>query len=169
MPSGRNGQVLILAEGLLTQSLEKFGIADHTIIEKFKGRKLEGLKARHPFLDRDSLVILGDHVTLEAGTGAVHTAPGHGQEDYEVGLKYGLDVYAPVDQQRTVHERGGRFAGQHVFKANKAIIELLKEKSALLAEEKISHSYPALLAVQEPRHLPRHGAVVHLDEERTTC
>ncbi len=80
----------------------------HTVIEKFKGKKLEGLKARHPFIDRDSLVIMGDHVTLEAGTGAVHTAPGHGQEDYEVGLKYGLEIYAPVDHKGRVHERSGR-------------------------------------------------------------
>jgi isoleucyl-tRNA synthetase len=147
---GSKGQVLILAEGLLAQSLEKFGIADHTIVEKFKGRQLEGLKARHPFLDRDSLVILGDHVTLEAGTGAVHTAPGHGQEDYEVGLRYGLDIYAPVDQKGRFTKETGEFAGQQVFKANKGIIELLKSRNALLAEEKISHSYPHCWRCKNP-------------------
>jgi len=144
------GQVLILAEGLLTQSMEKFGSRDFTVIEKFKGNKLEGLKARHPFIDRDSLVILGDHVTLEAGTGAVHTAPGHGQEDYEVGLKYGLEVYAPVDYKGVFTKEAGDFAGQYVFKANKGIIELLKEKNALMAEEKISHSYPHCWRCKSP-------------------
>ncbi len=144
------GEVLILAEGLSRQSLEKFGITDHKIIEKFKGKKLEGLKARHPFLDRDSLVILGDHVTLEAGTGAVHTAPGHGQEDYEVGLKYGLDIYAPVDQKGRFTKEAGEFAGQQVFKANKAIIELLQNRGALMAEEKISHSYPHCWRCKNP-------------------
>ena len=159
------GEVLILAEGLLRQSLEKFGITDHRIIEKFKGKKLEGLKARHPFLDRDSLVILGDHVTLEAGTGAVHTAPGHGQEDYEVGLKYGLDIYAPVDQKGRFTKEAGEFAGQQVFKANKAIIELLQEQGRAHGRGKDLPFLPPLLAVQEPGDLPGHGAVVHLHEE----
>ncbi len=145
-----DGQVLILAEGLLKQSVEKLGIKEYRVIEKFKGKKLEGLKARHPFLDRDSLVILGDHVTLDAGTGAVHTAPGHGQEDYEVGLKYGLDVYAPVDQKGRFTKETGEFAGQPVFKANKGIIELLKSRGALLAEEKISHSYPHCWRCKNP-------------------
>ncbi len=144
------GQVLILAEGLLKQSLEKFGIKEYHVLEKFKGSKLEGLRARHPFLDRESLVILGDHVTLDAGTGAVHTAPGHGQEDYEVGLKYGLEVYAPVDQKGRFTKEAGEFAGQHVFKANKGIIELLKSRGALLAEEKISHSYPHCWRCKNP-------------------
>ncbi len=144
------GQVLILAEALAKPSLEKFGVKNYKIIGKFKGRKLEGLKARHPFLDRDSLVILGEHVTLDAGTGAVHTAPGHGQEDYEVGLKYGLDVYAPVDQKGRFTKEAEEFAGQNVFKANKGIIELLKNKGALLAEEKITHSYPHCWRCKNP-------------------
>jgi isoleucyl-tRNA synthetase len=142
--------VLIVAEALLAQSMQKFGITAHTVIEKFKGKKLEGLKARHPFIDRDSLVILGDHVTLEAGTGAVHTAPGHGQEDYEAGLKYGLDIYAPVDHKARFTKEAGQFAGEHVHKANKAIISLLKEKNALLAEEKITHSYPHCWRCKHP-------------------
>ncbi len=142
--------VLILAEGLLKQSMEKFGITDYRVLEKFKGKKLEGLKARHPFIDRDSLVILGDHVTLDAGTGAVHTAPGHGQEDYEVGLQYGLEVYAPVDQKGRFTKEAAGFAGQHVFKANPGIIALLKEKGKLLAEEKITHSYPHCWRCKHP-------------------
>ena len=145
-----NGQVLILAEGLLQQAVEKFGIKNYTIVEKFKGKKLEGLKARHPFVDRDSLVILGEHVTLEAGTGAVHTAPGHGQEDYEAGLKYGLEIYAPVDHKGRFTKEAGQFAGEQVFKSNKGIIELLRSRNALLAEEKISHSYPHCWRCKHP-------------------
>jgi isoleucyl-tRNA synthetase len=144
------GAVLVLAEGLLKQSMDRFGVKDYEVIEKFKGIKLEGLKARHPFIDRDSLVIMGEHVTLDAGTGAVHTAPGHGQEDYEVGLRYGLDVYAPVDQKGRFTKDAGEFAGQRVFKANKDIIELLKSRGALLAEEKISHSYPHCWRCKNP-------------------
>jgi isoleucyl-tRNA synthetase len=145
-----NGQVLILAEGLLKQSVEKFGIKTYTMVEKFKGKKLEGLKACHPFLDRESLVILGEHVTLEAGTGAVHTAPGHGQEDYEAGLKYGLEIFAPVDSKGRFTREAGEFSGEQVFKANKGIIELLRSRNALLAEEKISHSYPHCWRCKHP-------------------
>jgi isoleucyl-tRNA synthetase len=142
--------VLIVAEALLAQSLAKFGIKEHRVIETFKGRKLEGLTARHPFIDRASPVILGEHVTLEAGTGAVHTAPGHGQEDYEVGLKYGLDVYAPVDQKARFTKEAGAFAGEHVHKANTGVISLLREKGALLAEEKLTHSYPHCWRCKHP-------------------
>ncbi len=144
------GEVLILAEGLLKQAMEKFGIKDYKVLEKFKGKKLDGLRARHPFIDRDSLVITGDHVTLDAGTGAVHTAPGHGQEDYEAGLRYGLDIYAPVDNKGRFTKEAGGFAGQQVFKANKGVIELLKSKNALLAEEKITHSYPHCWRCKNP-------------------
>ncbi|MCK9419777.1 MAG: isoleucine--tRNA ligase [Nitrospirae bacterium] len=142
--------VIIVAEALLAQSLQKFEVKEHRVIEKFKGRKLEGLMARHPFIDRDSRVILGEHVTLEAGTGVVHTAPGHGQEDYEVGIRYGLEVYAPVDHKARFTKEAGQFAGEHVHKANKGIITLLKEKNALLAEEKISHSYPHCWRCKHP-------------------
>ena len=148
--AGAGNRVLIIAEGLLKQAMEKFGISEYRVLEKFKGKTLEGLKARHPFFDRDSLVILGDHVTLEAGTGAVHTAPGHGQEDYDVGLKYGLDIYAPVDHKGRFTKEAGEFAGMQVFKANKGIIDLLRSKGALLAEEKISHSYPHCWRCKNP-------------------
>src|SRR3990172_8981214 len=142
--------VLIVAEALLVQSMQKFGFKDYAVLEKFKGKKLEGLKARHPFIDRDSLVILGEHVTLEAGTGAVHTAPGHGQEDYEAGLKYGLDIYAPVDHKARFTKEAGLFVGEHVHKANKGVIALLREKGALLAEEKLVHSYPHCWRCKNP-------------------
>jgi isoleucyl-tRNA synthetase len=145
-----SNSVIIVAEALLAQSLQKFGVKEHTVIEKFKGRKLEGLKARHPFIDRDSQVILGEHVTLEAGTGIVHTAPGHGQEDYEAGIRYGLDVYAPVDHKARFTKEAGMFVGENVHKANKGIISLLKEKNALLAEEPLVHSYPHCWRCKNP-------------------
>jgi isoleucyl-tRNA synthetase len=145
-----SNSVIIVAEALLVQNLHKFGITDYHVIEKFKGRKLEGFKARHPFIDRDSRVILGEHVTLEAGTGVVHTAPGHGQEDYEVGIRYGLDVYAPVDHKARFTAEAGQFAGENVHKANKGIISLLKEKNALLAEERLIHSYPHCWRCKNP-------------------
>ncbi len=145
-----SNSVIIVAEALLIQSLQKFGITEYKVIEKFKGRKLEGFKARHPFIDRDSRVILGEHVTLEAGTGVVHTAPGHGQEDYEAGIRYGLDVYAPVDHKARFTAEAGQFAGENVHKANKGIISLLKEKNALLAEERLIHSYPHCWRCKNP-------------------
>jgi isoleucyl-tRNA synthetase len=145
-----SNSVLIVADALLAQSLQKFEIKVYKVLEKFKGRMLEGLKARHPFIDRDSLVILGEHVTLEAGTGAVHTAPGHGQEDYEVGLRYGLDIFAPVDRKARFTKEAGPFAGENVHKANKGIISLLREKHAILAEEKILHSYPHCWRCKNP-------------------
>jgi isoleucyl-tRNA synthetase len=92
-----NSDVLILAEGLLTECMTLFGYEKYCILEKFKPIFLENLKAKHPLYDRDSLVVLADYVTLDAGTGCVHTAPGHGREDYETGLRYGLDIYSPVD------------------------------------------------------------------------
>ena len=104
---------------------------------------------RHPFLDRDSLGILGDHVTLEQGTGAVHTAPGHGQEDYVVGQQYGLPVYCPVDAAGRFFEAEGapggvppQLLGKTVWEGNPLVIEILKEHGALLGLENIEHSYP---------------------------
>ncbi len=143
-------EVLILAEGLLHSTLQICGIEQHEIIARFSGRDLEGLACRHPLYDRDSLIILGEHVTLEAGTGCVHTAPGHGQEDYEVGLRYGLDIYAPVDDAGFFTDDVGEFAGEFVFKANRSIIDRLRATGALLQEQEISHSYPHCWRCKKP-------------------
>src|SRR5580698_870323 len=141
--------VYIVALELLKVTAEKLGWDHPKVIAAFPGAKLEGAIFRHPFLDRDSLGILADHVTLEQGTGAVHTAPGHGQEDFEVGVKYGLPVYCPVDPGgRFYHAEGaaGRLPeeiiGKTVWQANPIITEILKAHGALLGEEKIKHSYP---------------------------
>ncbi|MBM4378857.1 MAG: isoleucine--tRNA ligase [Deltaproteobacteria bacterium] len=110
-----------------------------------EGSELEGLSYRHPFLERTGKVILGEHVTLEAGTGLVHTAPGHGQEDYEVGLRYGLDVYNPVRNDGRYDDTvGPRLAGMKVFEANPVVVDWLVEAGALLNDkaDKVSHSYP---------------------------
>src|SRR3990172_7098127 len=143
-------EVFIIAKGLIENVAGKLGWADYKILETFSPIKLEGIKTRHPFIDRDSVIVLGEHVTLDAGTGCVHTAPGHGQEDYEMALKYGLDIYNPVDNQGKFTAQVPEFQGQYVFKANPAIIDLLKQKGALLHEEKITHSYPHCWRCKNP-------------------
>ncbi len=144
------GEVYILAEGLLEEVMKKFGIKKYEVLEKFPGKKLEGLKCRHPFLDRDSLVILASYVTLETGTGCVHTAPGHGQEDYESGVQYGLEVYSPVDDDGRFTQDVLFFAGQFVFDANQAVNKKLAEVGALLKEEMMVHSYPHCWRTNDP-------------------
>ncbi len=144
------GEVYILAEGLLEEVMKKFGIKKYEVLEKFSGKKLEGLKARHPFLDRDSLIILAPYVTLDAGTGCVHTAPGHGQEDYESGVQYGLEIYSPVDDDGRFTEDVPFFAGQFVFDANGAVDKKLAEVGALLKEEMYEHSYPHCWRTNDP-------------------
>ncbi|MBW2333075.1 MAG: isoleucine--tRNA ligase [Deltaproteobacteria bacterium] len=142
--------VLILAEGLLESFLKKVGIEEHTLLERFNARDLEGLKARHPIYDRESVIILADYVTLDVGTGCVHTAPGHGQEDYESGLKYHLDIYSPVDEKGRFTEDVEFFAGQEVFEANRNVIDKLNELGVLLKEEEITHSYPHCWRCKKP-------------------
>ncbi|MBI3815405.1 MAG: isoleucine--tRNA ligase, partial [Nitrospinae bacterium] len=143
-------EVLIMAIDLMEAAMDKFGFVDYEIIDTFEGSELEGLKAEHPFMDRESPLILGDHVTLEQGTGLVHTAPGHGQEDYEMGLKYGLDIYNPVDNEGRFVPELPYFGGMKVWEANKAINDMLKEDGYLLKEEKISHSYPHCWRCKNP-------------------
>ncbi len=111
---------------------------------------IEGLNVRHPFIDRESRVIFGNHVTLEQGTGIVHTAPGHGQEDYIAGLKYGLDVYCPVDDNGCYTDEYADMKGVSVFDANPKVLEILKEKNALILSEKIEHSYPHCWRCHKP-------------------
>ena len=132
---------LLLAEDLYKNALERYGMTGEVII-RCKGSVLEGLLLQHPFYERKVPIILGDHVTAEAGTGAVHTAPGHGQDDYTVGLKYQLEVNNPVGANGCFLPDTEFFSGQSVFKANPNVIELLNEKGALLSHVDIEHSYP---------------------------
>ncbi|MBT3347968.1 MAG: isoleucine--tRNA ligase [Thiotrichales bacterium] len=133
---------LLLAEALYQDVLTRSELGEATIIGRCKGGVLEGVKLKHPFYERQVPVILGEHVTLEAGTGAVHTAPGHGQDDYVVGLSYDLEVDNPVGGNGCFVEGTELFAGEHVFKANEHVLEVLQERGALLCMEKINHSYP---------------------------
>jgi len=133
---------LLLAEALHESALERYEAEKFTVIGRCNGSALEHQLLQHPFYSRQVPVILGDHVTTEAGTGAVHTAPGHGQDDYIVGTKYGLDVYNPVGSNGVYLPDTEIFAGQHINKANAAIIDLLKENNVLLKFKKLKHSYP---------------------------
>lgn len=112
--------------------------------------QISSLKVYHPFIDRESKVIFGDHVTLDAGTGIVHTAPGHGQEDYIIGLKYNLDVYCPVDDYGRFTSDFPEMEGVNVFDANKRVVELLKEKDVLIFTNNIEHSYPHCWRCKKP-------------------
>ncbi len=137
-----NGRTVVLAQELHEKALARFGAQEFELLGSFKGAALEGLKLQHPFYDRQVPVILGDHVTVDAGTGAVHTAPGHGADDFVVGSKYNLDVLNPVGGNGVFLEETELFAGQFVHKANQPIIELLEERGRLLHNESYEHSYP---------------------------
>jgi isoleucyl-tRNA synthetase len=141
--------VYIVARDLVAATAEACAWKSHRIVAEFEGAKLAGTVFRHPFLERDSLGILGDHVTLEQGTGAVHTAPGHGQEDYIIGQQNGIATYCPVDAAgRFFHAEGapGRLPeeliGKTVWEGNAIVIDLLTQAGALVAQKKIDHSYP---------------------------
>ncbi len=146
------GEVLIFARQLLENCLEAFGLGDGTyeIIDEFSGSVLEGLTFRHPIIERESLLIIAPFVTLEAGTGCVHVAPGHGHEDYEIGMKYGLANYAPVDDDGKFTADVKDFAGQFVFAANDAVIDKLKGAGALLGRMDMRHTYPHCWRCKSP-------------------
>ena len=133
----------ILSDDLLESSLERYGVKDFKKLSKtYKGSELEGLMLQHPFYDKQVPVILGEHVTTETGTGAVHTAPAHGQDDYVVGLQYNLPVDCPVDGRGVFIESTEVVAGEFIFKANATIIGLLESNGTLVKHEPITHSYP---------------------------
>jgi len=133
----------LLASDLQEAVIERVGLDNATVqSKKFKGSELEGTQLQHPFLDRQVPVILGDHVTTETGTGAVHTAPAHGQEDFAVGQQYDLAVECPVDGRGVFFEDVEHVGGEFIFKANATIIELLKTNNALVCHIPLSHSYP---------------------------
>ena len=144
-------ETLIFASELAPVALEAAGIEAYEEVARFKGSELEGLTYRHvQFADRVSPIILGGHVTLEAGTGCVHTAPGHGQEDYVVGARYGIDPLSPVDGEGRFTEEAGVYAGMPVFDANERIIEDLRASGALLHRDTLDHSYPHCWRCESP-------------------
>jgi isoleucyl-tRNA synthetase len=140
----------LVARDLAEKFIEQCGLRGAGRGREFDGRELEGLCYRHPFLEREGKILLSEFVNLETGTGLVHTAPGHGQEDYVIGLRYGLDVFSPVDEKGRFTAEAGVFEGMPVFEANDAIIELLKRKKALLHQDRIVHSYPHCWRSKQP-------------------
>jgi isoleucyl-tRNA synthetase len=136
------GEVYILAEKLLETVVKAAGLPEGKVIAVIPGSRFERRKARHPWLDRDSLMLLGDYVTMDQGTGAVHTAPGHGGDDYYSGVKYGLEIYNPVDGRGRFVPDVPLFGGMFVFDANPKIIEHLKNSGTLVHAEFFSHTYP---------------------------
>jgi isoleucyl-tRNA synthetase len=143
-------EVFIMARDLVQSALKIFGNADYKVIAEIDPKKLERKRCRHPMIARDSLIILGSHVTLDAGTGCVHTAPGHGREDYEVGIEYGLEVYSPVDNHGCFTDDVEFFKGQFVFDANANINKKLNEIGAMVAEGHIAHNYPHCWRCKQP-------------------
>ncbi|WP_049409610.1 isoleucine--tRNA ligase [Staphylococcus pettenkoferi] len=140
-----DGHKYVVGKDLVDDVAENLGwnTDDIELVKEFSGKDLEYVEAQHPFLeDRTVLLINGDHVTTDAGTGCVHTAPGHGEDDYIVGTKYDLPVISPVDYKGVLTEEAGPFAGEFYDKANKPITDLLKENGSLLKLDFITHSYP---------------------------
>ncbi|HSQ69048.1 MAG TPA: class I tRNA ligase family protein, partial [Steroidobacteraceae bacterium] len=135
-------ETLLLASELARSVLERAGVEDFREVARVKGAALEGLKLNHPFYRREVPVILGEHVTLDSGTGAVHTAPGHGQEDFVVGQRYGLPVDNPVGGDGRFLPSTELFAGEKVFDANPKVVEVLQARGTLLHHEPFRHSYP---------------------------
>jgi isoleucyl-tRNA synthetase len=144
--------VLILAKGLMLDCLLDFGYeqGEWDVLCRPDPRSLEGFKCRHPLYDRESLIVPADYVTLEQGTGCVHTAPGHGREDYDTGRRYNLETYSPVDDDGRFTKDVAFFAGQFVFDANENIITKLEDEGALLLRKHIRHSYPHCWRCKEP-------------------
>ena len=143
-------QKYVLAKELLDNVAAQLGWSDYQIVTEFTGQQIDRAVCRHPFIDRDSLVIMGEHVTLEAGTGCVHTAPGHGEDDFYVGKIYGLEVISPVDDRGVFTDEAGQFAGLYVHKANQKIIAAMDELGVLLKADDYSHQYPHCWRCKNP-------------------
>jgi isoleucyl-tRNA synthetase len=144
---------LIIEQELAPRVMKAIGLepSKYKITEcVWTGAELEGIVCRHPWLDRDSKIVLGEFVTRDQGTGCVHIAPGHGQEDYEVGMRYGLEVLAPVDAEGRFTAEAGDLRGESLFKANPKIIQKLRDHGALLNEETLPHSYPHCWRCKKP-------------------
>src|SRR5476649_1753475 len=140
--SGAGAERLLLASELVNALMQTLGVAEWSVLGEVKGAALELLALRHPFYDRQVPVILGEHVTLDAGTGAVHTSPGHGLDDYNVGRRYNLEIDNPVGDDGRFLASTPLFAGEHVFDANAHVIKVLHDNGRLLKDEPYHHSYP---------------------------
>lgn len=136
-----DGEYWFVAEGLLQRFAAETGVT-FELVDKVQGAQLEGKVTKNPLYDRDSIVVLAEYVTLEDGTGCVHTAPGHGEEDYQTGLKYNLPVLSPVDDGGFFTQEAGKYAGMKIWDANGVIVEDLRSSGALIKFGKVRHSYP---------------------------
>ena len=147
-----NGEYYVMARELVDATMKAADIAEYEIIGSIQGKELEYMVCKHPFMDRDSLVIVGDHVTLDSGTGCVHTAPGHGTEDFEVCVNGypEIKIIVPVDAKGNLTEAAGKFAGLSTDDANKAIAADLTETGHMFAVEKIVHQYPHCWRCKHP-------------------
>ncbi|MGE4352506.1 MAG: isoleucine--tRNA ligase [Oscillospiraceae bacterium] len=145
-----SGEMYIVAEALCKKTMAAGGIEDYEIIAYFTGKDFEYMRAQHPFIDRDSILVNADYVTMESGTGCVHTAPGFGADDYITCRNYKIDLIVPVDDQGYQTEDAGKFAGMYYAESNKAILADLKESGALFASEDIIHSYPHCWRCKSP-------------------
>ncbi len=143
-------EYLLLARGRLQQTMQDLGVGPHEVVGSALGAALEGGKLKHPFLEREVPLVLADYVTLEQGTGAVHTAPGHGREDFLTGQKYGLPTIQPLDERGVFTEEGGQFAGLSHREADPKIVEELKRRGTLLRSEPYTHSYPHCWRCETP-------------------
>ncbi|MGX7106717.1 isoleucine--tRNA ligase [Hutsoniella sourekii] len=132
----------IVAEELLKDVAETCGWEDYEIVNRYKGQDLENILAQHPFYDRESLVMVGDHVELDAGTGLVHTAPGHGEDDYQIGLAYGLEILSPIDDRGHFTDEAPGFEGMFYLKGQKEVLKIIEENGSLLHYSEFVHSYP---------------------------
>ncbi|CAC9582629.1 Isoleucyl-tRNA synthetase (EC 6.1.1.5) [uncultured Gammaproteobacteria bacterium] len=135
-------EYLLLAQDLAEAALSRYELEANILSEVYLGDELEGLQVQHPFYDKQVPIVLGDHVTTDAGTGAVHTAPAHGQEDFVVGKQYDLPVNCPVDGRGVFFEDTELLAGQFIFKANASVIEILENANTLVKHDPLVHSYP---------------------------
>lgn len=140
----------ILAKELVEQVMENSGVEEYTILSTFSAVGLEKKNCRHPFLDRDSLLVLADYVTTDAGTGCVHTAPGHGTDDYHTGLRYGLEILSPVDNEGVYTQEAAQYEGQKIPAVNDVIIEDMKSAGVLVHQTDIGHSYPHCWRCKKP-------------------
>jgi isoleucyl-tRNA synthetase len=145
-----DGENYILATELVASATQKFGWNDYRSGKIYKGAAFEHLRYKHPFLDREGVLVLGDYVTLEQGTGLVHTAPGHGADDFATGRRYGLDIYTPVNHRGEFSQEVPLWAGTHVFKANPQIVQHLRDLGVLVHGESITHSYPHCWRCKNP-------------------
>jgi isoleucyl-tRNA synthetase len=145
-----DGENYLIATDLVNTVTQKAGWSDYKAVRLFKGSALEHLRYRHPFIDREGSFVLADYVTLDAGTGLVHTAPGHGADDFATGRRYGLEIYTPVNHRGEFTAEVPFWAGMHVFKANPLIVEHLRSIGALVFNETITHSYPHCWRCKNP-------------------